>query len=96
MTFVRGTNLGNTGTIVTVGTKQAYVFNALGGGTSLQLQLPVDAPLGPTTLTAGASVPFNITLVQYCPDYPWTAAPSDRGITLLPKAGDRLLPGHAQ
>jgi hypothetical protein len=52
-----------------VGTRQAYVFNAL-GGTTLQIQLPVDAPLGPTILTVGASAPFNITLVQYCPGLP--------------------------
>jgi uncharacterized protein (TIGR03437 family) len=63
--FVKGTGLGNTSTKVTVGTKQAYVFN--GSGAQLQVELPVDAPLGATTLTAGASAPFNITLVQYCP-----------------------------
>lgn len=70
VTFVRGTNLGGPGTIVTVGTKQAYVFMFNASNTSLQLQLPVDAPLGATTLTAGASAPFNITLVQYCPGLP--------------------------
>ena len=64
--FVEGTNLGGNGTAVTVGTRQAYVVNAF-GGRSLQIQLPVDAPLGPTTLKAGISAPFNITLVQYSP-----------------------------
>src|ERR1017187_4921165 len=54
--FIQGTNLGGTGTTVTVGTRQAYVFNAF-NGTGLQLQLPVDAPLGPTTIKAGASAP---------------------------------------
>jgi uncharacterized protein (TIGR03437 family) len=67
--FVRGTNLGGTGTTVTVGSKQAYVFNAF-SGTALQIQLPVDAPLGATTLKAGASAPFNITLVPYAPGLP--------------------------
>ena len=63
--FVQGTNLGTTSTQVTVGAKQAYVFN--GGGTGLQIEIPVDAPLGATTLTAGTSAPFSITLVQYSP-----------------------------
>jgi uncharacterized protein (TIGR03437 family) len=65
--FVQGANLGGLGTTVTVGTNKAFVFNANGGGTSLQIELPVNAALGPTTLTAGASAPFNITLVQYSP-----------------------------
>lgn len=63
--FVQGTNLGSTATKVTVGTNQAYVFN--GGGTSLQVEIPSNAPLGATTLTAGTSAPFSITLVQYSP-----------------------------
>jgi len=67
--FVKGTNLGNASAKVTVGANEAYVFNA-SGGTSLQIQLPVNAPLGATTLTAGSSAPFNITLVQYCPGPP--------------------------
>jgi hypothetical protein len=41
------------------------VFNAFPG--NLQVELPVDAPLGATTVTAGSSAAFNITLVQYCP-----------------------------
>ena len=68
--FVQGTNLGGTSTVVTVGTKHAYVFNALGNGTTLQIELPVDAPVGATTLTAGSSAPANITLKQYCPALP--------------------------
>jgi uncharacterized protein (TIGR03437 family) len=67
--FIQGKNLGNSSAPVLVGTKAAYVINALGGGT-LQVQLPVDAPLGPTTLTVGNSAPFNISLVQYCPAEP--------------------------
>jgi len=63
--FIQGTNLGGAGTVVTVGGKQAYVFS--GGSTSLQLELPVNAALGATTLTAGTSAPFSITLVQYSP-----------------------------
>lgn len=66
--FVHGTNLNSTSIVVTVGARQAYVFNAF--GTGLQIQLPVDAPLGATTLKAGASAPFNITLVQYAPGLP--------------------------
>jgi uncharacterized protein (TIGR03437 family) len=69
--FVRGTGLGTNRNIgVKVASKQAYVFNA--GGSFLQLQLPVDAPQGATTLTAGTSAPFNITLGQYCPGLPST------------------------
>lgn len=64
--FVAGSNLGGAATKVTVGNLQAFVFNA-NNGSSLQLELPVNAPLGATTLTAGASAPFSITLVQYCP-----------------------------
>ncbi len=67
--FVRGTNLGSTSATVTVGSKQAYVLNAF-SGTSLQIELPVDAPLGATTLKVGASTPVNITLVQYAPGLP--------------------------
>src|SRR5215831_14926559 len=72
--FVRGTNLGSNSTVVTVGSKQAYVLNAF-SGTSLQVELPVDAPLGPTTLKAGNSAAFNMTLVQYCPGIPTNGTP---------------------
>ena len=63
---MQGNNLGNGGIPVTVGAKSASVINAFNGST-LQGQLPVDAPLGATTLKVGAAAPFNITLVQYCP-----------------------------
>ena len=68
--FVQGTNLGNNpnSITVTVGTKTAFVITAL--GTSLQIEIPVDVPLGATTLKVGASAPFNITLVQYSPGLP--------------------------
>jgi uncharacterized protein (TIGR03437 family) len=67
--FVRGTALGNNRNIVvTVAGKQAYVLNAL--GSALQVELPVDAPQGATTVTAGTSAPFNITLGQFCPGLP--------------------------
>ncbi len=67
--FVNGTGLGTSRSIaVTVGTKNAYVIHAF--GSSLQVELPVDAPQGGTTITAGTSAPFNITLGQYCPGIP--------------------------
>jgi uncharacterized protein (TIGR03437 family) len=67
--FVRGTGLGtNKNIAVKVAGKQAYVLNA--GGSFLQLQMPVDAPQGATTIAAGTSAPFNITLGQYCPGMP--------------------------
>src|SRR5579872_3857627 len=67
--FVRGTGLGTSPSIaVTVGSKQAFVINAF--GSSLQVELPTDAPQGATTIKAGASAPFNITLGQYCPGMP--------------------------
>jgi uncharacterized protein (TIGR03437 family) len=67
--FVKGTGLGtNTNINVTVGGKKAFVFNAFNA--SLQVELPVDAAQGATTITAGASAPFNITLGQYCPGLP--------------------------
>ena len=73
--FIRGTNLGGSSTVVTVGTKQAYVLNTV-SGTSLQIELPVDAPLGATTIKAGNSATFNITLVQYCPGMPTSPPPA--------------------
>jgi uncharacterized protein (TIGR03437 family) len=68
--FVQGTNLGNNpnSITVTVGTKTASVINA--SNTSLQIELPFEAPLGATTIKVGASAPFNITLVQYSPGLP--------------------------
>ncbi|HJZ97300.1 MAG TPA: hypothetical protein VKE70_12400 [Candidatus Solibacter sp.] len=67
--FINGTNLGGQNAQVTVGTKAAFVVNAF-GGTNLQVELPVDAPLGATTIKVGASAPFNITLVQFSPGLP--------------------------
>jgi uncharacterized protein (TIGR03437 family) len=64
--FIQGTNLGGNGATVTVGTQRAYVRSS-NGGTVLDVQIPVEAPLGATTLKVGASAPFNITLVQYAP-----------------------------
>jgi uncharacterized protein (TIGR03437 family) len=67
--FVQGTSLGTSTSIaVTVGDKKAYVINAF--GTGLQVQFPVDAPLGATTIKAGSSNAFNLNLVQYCPGIP--------------------------
>jgi len=73
--FVTGTNLGGVSAKLTVGSNQGYVFN--GSGTSLQFEIPVNAPLGATTVTVGASAPFNITLVQYAP-----GIPSNNGVTV--------------
>jgi uncharacterized protein (TIGR03437 family) len=67
--LINGTNLGGQNAQVTVGTKPAFVVNAF-GGTNLQVELPVDAPLGATTIKVGASAPFNITLVQFSPGLP--------------------------
>ncbi len=63
--FVNGSNLGGTSAVVTVAGKRAYVFN--GNATFLQLELPVDAALGATSLTVGSSAPFSVSLVQYAP-----------------------------
>jgi uncharacterized protein (TIGR03437 family) len=51
--------------VVTVAGKRAFVVN--GSATFLQVELPVDAPLGATTVTVGASAPSNINLIQYAP-----------------------------
>lgn len=84
--FVNGTNLGTSTSIpVLVGTKPAYVINAF--STSLQIQYPVDAPLGATTIKAGTSAPFNITLVQYCP-----GIPIDNGVTAAFHVGLQGIP----
>jgi uncharacterized protein (TIGR03437 family) len=67
--FIRGSGFGtNTNIAVAVGGKPAYVLNA--AGSSLQVELPVEAAQGATTIKAGASAPFNITLGQYCPGIP--------------------------
>jgi uncharacterized protein (TIGR03437 family) len=74
--FIQGTSLGGESAVVTVGAKQAYVRGA-NGNSFLDVQLPVDAPLGPTTLKVGASAPFNITLVQYAPGVLTDGLPDD-------------------
>ncbi|MBS1855501.1 MAG: hypothetical protein JST11_09070, partial [Acidobacteria bacterium] len=67
--FVHGTGLGTSRNIaVMVANKPAYVLRAL--GSSLQVELPVDAPRGAATITAGPSAAFNITLGQFCPGMP--------------------------
>lgn len=71
--FVQGSNLGGAGATVTVAGKRAFVLN--GGATFLQVELPVDAPLGATTLSVGGSAPFNINLVQYAPGVPTDGKP---------------------
>jgi uncharacterized protein (TIGR03437 family) len=63
---VKGANLN--GVTVTVGGKPAYVLDSTASG--LLIQIPVDAPVGPTTITAGGSSPFNITLNQFAPAVP--------------------------
>lgn len=63
---VFGNNLGtDTSIAVTVGGKQAKVTLAI--PTQLVIEIPVDAPVGPTTIRVGNSSPFNITLLQYAP-----------------------------
>lgn len=69
---VFGTNFGSgpaSGVTVTVGGKQAYVVFV--AANQLTIQLPTDAPTGPTTLTvtiAGASsTPFPVTLDSTAP-----------------------------
>jgi uncharacterized protein (TIGR03437 family) len=63
---VFGTNFGtDTAIAVTVGGKPAAVTLAL--PTQLVIQLPVDAPAGPTTIRVANSAVYNITLSQYAP-----------------------------
>src|ERR1700732_4388761 len=63
---VFGNNLGtDTSIAVTVGGKQAKVTLAI--PSQLVIEIPVDAPLGPTSISIGNSSPFNITLLQYAP-----------------------------
>ncbi len=63
---VKGTNL--SGVPVTVGGKPAYVLGSTSNG--LLIQIPVEVPVGATTVTAGGSAPFNITLSQFAPALP--------------------------
>ncbi len=64
---VTGVNFGTSTAIsVTVGGKACAVLSA--SPTALQIQIAVDAPLGPTTIQVGASAPFKISLAQYAPE----------------------------
>lgn len=68
-----GTNLGNSSSTVavTVGGKTAWVYQPGITSGAMVVELPVDAPVGATTLTVTvngvASAPFNITLATYGP-----------------------------
>jgi len=63
---VFGSNFGTSTSIqVTIGGKQAAVLFA--SNTQLNIEIPVDAPAGATTMTVGTSAPFNITLSQFAP-----------------------------
>jgi len=63
---VVGSNFGSSTSIpVTVGGKACAVLAA--SPTQLQIQIAVDATLGPTTLQVGNSAPFNLSLTQYAP-----------------------------
>ena len=63
---VIGTNFGSSASIsVTVGGKACAVLSA--SPTQLQIQIAVDAPVGPTTIQVGASAPFNLSLAQLAP-----------------------------
>jgi uncharacterized protein (TIGR03437 family) len=63
---VFGNNLAtDTSVAVTVGGQQAKVTLAF--STQLVIEIPVDAPVGPTSIRVGNSSPFNITLLQYAP-----------------------------
>lgn len=66
LAHVSGDDLGtNTSVAVIVGGKPAKVTIAF--PTQLTIQIPVDAPLGATTIQVGKSAPFDITLTQYAP-----------------------------
>lgn len=63
---VFGSNLGtDTAIAVTVAGKPGKVTLAI--PTQLVIQIPVDAPVGPTTIQVGNSAPFQINLVPYAP-----------------------------
>ena len=67
---------------VNIGAKAAFVLPN-GTDTQVNVQLPVDAPLGPTTLTVTAggqtSAPMNLTIAAYAPAF-FTANASGSGI----------------
>jgi uncharacterized protein (TIGR03437 family) len=74
--IIAGSNLG-TNPPVTVGGKNAYnlVAPSTTNGTSMIIEIPVDAALGSATVVVttgagGASQPFPITLTQYAPVLP--------------------------
>jgi uncharacterized protein (TIGR03437 family) len=63
---VFGNNLGtDTSVAVTVGGRQAKVTLAI--PTQLVIEIPVDDPVGPTSIRVGNSSPFGITLLPYAP-----------------------------
>jgi len=69
--FVRGTNLRATGAPVTVGTRQAYVFNAL-GGTPCKSNSRWTSRSAPPFLRSAPRRLSTLHLVQYCPGLPVT------------------------
>jgi uncharacterized protein (TIGR03437 family) len=84
LALVNGTNLGTSTSIVVTVTingaaKKAAVLTA--NNTQLKIEIPVDAPLGAGTITAGTSAPFNINLFQFAPQ-------------LLPAQGGVILAFH--
>ncbi len=63
---VAGSNFGSSTSIpVTIGGKACAVLSAT--ASQLQIQIAVDAPLGPTTIQVGTSAPFDVSLTQYAP-----------------------------
>lgn len=73
LAFVRGANLmvGTTAPIVMVGAQAAFVVISSSMVSQLFVELPVDAPVGATTLTVTAggqtSAPMNLKLAAYAP-----------------------------
>lgn len=61
-----GNNFGTSKAIsVTFGGKQAYLLAVTNA--QINVEIPVDAAPGATTVVVGTSAPFNITLAQYAP-----------------------------
>ena len=64
---IYGSNLGTVNSVpVFVGGRQAYVSGA-SSSNQLDIQIPIDAPLGLVPVTVGTSAPFNVTIAQYAP-----------------------------